>query len=68
VPGWIGHRGGLGQRAEIVMTDYALTPSARSAARQGGLRRGDGAGGASRSSRNPDIATWLVARPAQSGF
>jgi hypothetical protein len=29
VPGWIGHRGGLGQRVEIAMTDYALTPSLR---------------------------------------
>jgi hypothetical protein len=23
-PGWIGHRGGLGHRVEIAMTDYAL--------------------------------------------
>jgi hypothetical protein len=29
VPGWIGHRGGLGQRGEIAMTGYALTPSLR---------------------------------------
>ena len=29
VPGWIGHRGGFGQRVEIAMTDYALMPSLR---------------------------------------
>ena len=29
VPGWTGHRGGLGQRVEIAMTDYAFTPSLR---------------------------------------
>jgi integrase len=28
-PGCIGQRGGLGQRVEIAMTDYALTPSLR---------------------------------------
>jgi hypothetical protein len=29
VPGWIGRRGGLGQRVYIAMADYALTPSLR---------------------------------------